>query len=100
MKVCIEYDSFLVFDYIKSILIEHIIIFSTLIPFVMEENNEPRHDKTNKVTVRPAMTQISLGIRSVLSESSLCAQWVTKNPSFLHAASEDSDQIGRMPRLI
>ena len=23
--------------------------------------NEPRHDKTNKVTVRPAKTQISLG---------------------------------------
>ena len=27
--------------------------------------NEPRHDKTNKVTVRPAKTQISLGIRPV-----------------------------------
>ena len=26
------------------------------------EPNEPRHDKTNKVTVRPAKTQISLGI--------------------------------------
>ena len=26
---------------------------------------EPRHDKTNKVTVRPVKTQISLGIRSV-----------------------------------
>ena len=24
---------------------------------------EPQHDKTNKVTVRPAKTQISLGIR-------------------------------------
>ena len=32
---------------------------------------EPRHDKTNKVTVRPAKTQISLGIRPVWSESSL-----------------------------
>ena len=28
---------------------------------------EPRHDKTNKVTVRPVKTQISLGIRSVWS---------------------------------
>ena len=37
---------------------------------------EPRHDKTNKVSVRPAKTQISLGIRPVWSESSLCAQWV------------------------
>ena len=26
---------------------------------------EPRHDKTNKMSVRPAMTQISLGIRPV-----------------------------------
>ena len=28
---------------------------------------DPRHDKTNKVTVRPAKTQISLGIRPVWS---------------------------------
>ena len=61
---------------------------------------DPRHDKTNKMTVRPAKTQISLGIRPVWSESSLCAQWVAKGPSFLHADSEDSDQTGRMPRLI
>ena len=32
---------------------------------------EPRHDKTNKMSVRPAKTQISLGIRQVWSESSL-----------------------------
>ena len=48
----------------------------------------------------PAKTQISLGIRPVWSESSLCAQWVAKDLSFLHADSEDSDQTGRMPRLI
>ena len=30
----------------------------------------------------------------------LCAQWVPKDPSFLLADSEDSDQTGRMPRLI
>ena len=57
-------------------------------------------DKTNNVAVRPAKTQISLGIRPVWSESSLCAQWVAKGPSFLHADSEDSDQTGLMPRLI
>ena len=62
---------------------------------------EPRHDKTNKMSVRPAKTQIiSLGIRPVWSESSMRAQWVAKNPSFLHANSEDSDQPGWMPRLI
>ena len=44
--------------------------------------------------------QISLGIRTVWSESSLCAQWIAQDPSFLHADSEDSDQTGRMPRLI
>ena len=57
--------------------------------------NEPRHDKTNKMSVRIAKTQVSLGIRPVWSESSLSAQWVAKDPSFLHADSEDSDQTGR-----
>ena len=52
-------------------------------------SSEPRHDKTNKVSVRPAKTQISLGIHPVWSESSLCAQWVAKDPSFLHADGED-----------
>ena len=58
------------------------------------------HDKANKMTVCPGKTQISLGNCQVWSESSLCAQWVTKEPSFRHADSEDSDQTGRMPRLI
>ena len=52
------------------------------------------------MTERPAKTLISLGIRPVWSEFSLCAQWVAKNSRFLHAASEDSDQTERMPRLI
>ena len=34
---------------------------------------EPRHDKTNKMTVRPVKTQISLDIHPVWSESSLYA---------------------------
>ena len=61
---------------------------------------EPPHDKTSKMSVRPAKTQINLDIRPVWSESSLCAPWVAKDPSFLHADSEASDQTGRMPRLI
>ena len=60
---------------------------------------EPHHDKTNKMSVHPAKTQISLGIRPVWSESSLCAQWVAKDPRFLHTDSEDY-QTERMPRLI
>ena len=42
-----------------------------------------------KMSVRPAKTQISLGIRPDWSESSLCAPKVAKDPSFLHADSED-----------
>ena len=61
---------------------------------------EPPHDKTNKMAVRQAKTQTSLGIQPVASESLLCAQWVGKDPSFLHADCKDSDQTGRMPRLI
>ena len=60
---------------------------------------ESRHDKTNKMSVRPAKTQISLSIRPIWSESSLCTQWVARDPHFLHADSEDSDQTGWMPRL-
>ena len=50
---------------------------------------EPPYDKTNKVAVHP-----------VWSESSMCAQWVARDPSFFHADSEDSDQTGPMPRLV
>ena len=62
--------------------------------------HEPRHDKTNKMSVRPAKTQISLGIRPVWSESSLSA-WRKLGSLATHwAHSEDSDQTGRMPSLI
>ena len=48
------------------------------------------------VCVCPAKSQISLGIRPVRSESSLCVHWVAMTPRFLHADSEDSDHIGRI----
>ena len=60
---------------------------------------EPRHDKTNKMAVRPPKTQISLGIRPVWSESSLCAQWVAKDPSFLHGTAK-TDLTGRTVTLL
>ena len=41
-----------------------------------------------------------MGICSVWSESSLCAQWVAKDPILLPADREASDQTGRMPSLI
>ena len=40
----------------------------------LELKIELPHDKTNKMTVRPMKTQISLGFRRVWSESSLYAQ--------------------------
>ena len=70
---------------------------------------EPPHDKTNKMTCAPSEDSdqpghqpslISLGINPVWSESSLYDQNVAKDLSFLHADSENSDQTGRMLRLI
>ena len=61
---------------------------------------EPRYDKTNKMSVRPAKSQISLGIRPVWSESSLSARRKLGSLATHWAHSEDSDQFGRMPRLI
>ena len=58
---------------------------------------EPPHDKTNKTSVRPAKTKISLGICRVWSESSLCAQLVAEDPSFLQADSEDWSDYTHVP---
>ena len=56
--------------------------------------------KPTKWPVRLAKTQISLGIRSVWSESSLSAWRNLGSLATRTAHSEDSDQIERMPRLI
>ena len=58
------------------------------------------HDKTNKMTVRPAKTQISLSSRPVWSESSLSARRKLGSLATHWVYREDSDQTGRMPRLI
>ena len=56
--------------------------------------------KTNKVTMRPAKTQISLGICQVWSASSP-SPWRNLGSLATHQVhSEDSDQTGWMPRLI
>ena len=56
--------------------------------------------KPTKWHVRPAKTQINLGIRPVWSESPLSA-WRKIGPLTTYwAHSEDSDQTGRMPRQI
>ena len=53
-----------------------------------------------KRPVRPAKTRMCLGIRSVLSESSLSAWKNLGSLATQWAHSEDSDQTGRMPRPI
>ena len=59
-----------------------------------------RMAKPTKWPLRPAKTQISLCIRPVWSESFLSA-WRNIGSSATHwAHCEDSDQTGRMPRLI
>ena len=55
--------------------------------------------KPTKWHVRPAKTQISLGIRLVWSESSLSA-WRNIGSSATHWVHCDDSQTGRMPRLI
>ena len=65
--------------------------------------NEPRHDKTNKMNVHPAKTQISLGIRPVWSEPSLCTQWVAKDPLLAHLSQRLiwwAYRIGRPPSSV
>ena len=61
-------------------------------PAYRQRTIEPRHDKTNKVSVRPAKTQISLGIRPVWSEFFAVRKkaWVLRYTHWVH--SEDSDQ--------
>ena len=53
--------------------------------------NKPQHDKNNKMSVRPAKTRISLGIRPVWSES-LVSAWRKIWSWAAHSVhSEDSD---------
>ena len=52
------------------------------IQFMCFLKTELPHDKTNKMTVRPAKTQDPSG-------HLLCAQWVAKDPSFFRADSKD-----------
>ena len=55
----------------------------------------------NQQTNMCSQRRLGLAWASAQSDqSSLCAQWVAKDPCFLNADSEDSDQAGQMPRLI
>ena len=100
------------FCFKASFVFMNVIIFKLIFFYIMPIffNNSLKTKKKDRLSrlvikptkrhVRPAKTLISLGICPGWSESLLCAQWVAKDPRFLHADSEDSDQTGRMPRLI
>ena len=81
-------------------------VWSSVAQTIYTTQNEPPNDKTNKMTVRPVKTQISLGSRPVCSESSLSAwkkTWVLSYPLSAQRRlwSDWPDaQTGRMPRLI
>ena len=53
--------------------------------------------QNQQVTVRPAKTQISLDIRPVWSESSLCTKWVAKDPSFFMRTATTLIRLGGCP---
>ena len=57
---------------------------------------EPQHYKTNKITCAPSKDSDQPAHARNLIRVFACVQWVAKDPSFLHADSEDSDQTGRM----
>ena len=75
-------------------------IAKNLFMWIVALRGEPPHDKTNKMTVHPAKTQISLGILPVWSESSLSVWRKLGSLATDWVYSEDSDQTGRMRRLI
>ena len=61
---------------------------------------EPRHDKTNTMSVRPVWSESSLSAwRNI---GSLATHWAHSEDSDQtgHMHNEDSDQIGHRPRLI
>ena len=58
------------------------------------------HDKTNKMAYAPREDSDKAGHAPSQSRVFACAQCVAEDPSFLHGNSEDSDQTGRMTRLI
>ena len=104
------HDPVLYFDKqkeMKFLYYNHILVYScergvSPIFILLAKWLNMNHDMTKPIKwhVRPAKTQISLGIRPVWSESSLSA-WRKLGSLATHwAHSKDSDQAGRMPRLI
>ena len=67
----------------------------------MKRQVQLSRDMTKPTKWECAQRRLRSALASAQSDlSSLSAKWVVKGPRFLHADSKDSDQTGRMPRLI
>ena len=62
----------------------------------LQDKTEPYHDKTNEMTCTQRRLR-SAWASAQSDQSSLCIQWVAKDPRFLDADSEEPDQTGRCP---
>ena len=62
----------------------------------MKSSNETVTEPSRDMTKPVKWVFAKRGLRPVCSESSLCAAWVAKDPSFLHAESQDFDQTELM----
>ena len=66
----------------------------------LDNNNWAASWQNQQNDSAPSRDSDQPGHPPVWSESLLCAQWLVKDPVFLYVDSKDSDQTGRMPRLI
>ena len=57
-----------------------------------------RQNKQNDLCAQPRLR--SAWVSAQTDQSSLCTQWVAKDPRLLHADNKDSDQTWQMPRPI
>ena len=97
-----SYQFSYIFHYSYGVLERKNYISAEISRWTIQQNSRMSRlmTKPTKWHVRPAKTQISLGIRPVWSECSLSAWrklWSLATP---WEYGEDSDQTGRMPRLI
>ena len=88
-----------------KVFISYLTFFINTKP-MMGKHNESQNVHLSRLVTKPPMwlcaqRRLRSAWASTQSDQSLLsAQWLAKGPSFLHADSENSDQTGRMPRLI
>ena len=52
-------------EVVQHLVVTYVVLRYTVLQKEKGRTNESQHNKTNKMSVRPAKTQISLGIRPV-----------------------------------